>query len=215
MTLQELVDELTLLRVEPVQTGDRVQVIRHEPLLVQLQEAVASRLMKSAGGSSAWTRNMIDSEALTQLETITRKVGSWCEAVGVRPERDAVTDLVAWAGVFLSEVHPESITDFHERELQAWVALIKAMMDPPLSRKDLPGACPVCGADSFTNDQGEPGIPRPLIVEMWDHVARTRASCRACRAVWAFDPRVDGPGQMPMAVRALAHELNAADEVTT
>ncbi|MUG03543.1 hypothetical protein ECC01_21375, partial [Bacillus tequilensis] len=91
------VDELTLPKPVRVPTDTGHTWATEDALLVQLQEAVSSSIRSGSGsGGAAWTRNVLDGDALYQASIITATIGDWCRMAGAAVTRDPVTDLRAW-----------------------------------------------------------------------------------------------------------------------
>lgn len=182
--LLEAVDELTLPRNVKIPTDDGHTWATEDALLVQLQEAVSSSIRSGSGaGGAAWTRNVLDSDALYQAGIITAAISDWCVLVGVKPTRDPVKDLRAWYAARLTATDPE---EFYLGQLRKWAGQIRGMLTPPKTL-EIVAACPVCGEGTFTNDMGEI-VRHPLQMtyraesaNMW---RTAKVACRACEVVW-------------------------------
>lgn len=181
--LLEAVDELTLPRNVKIPTDDGHAWATEDALLVQLQEAVSSSIRSGSGaGGAAWTRNVLDSDALYQASIITATIGDWCHMAGIKPTRDPVKDLRAWYAARLTATNPD---EFYIGQLRRWAGQIRAMTSPPKTL-EITAPCPVCGEGQYTNDLGEV-VRNPLQMtyradaNMW-HTAKVL--CRACEVVW-------------------------------
>ena len=185
--LLEVVDELTLPKPVKVVTDDGHTWATEDPLLTQLQEAVSSSLRSGSGsGGAAWTRNVLDSDALHQAAIITSTIGDWCRMAGATVTRDPITDLRAWYVARLTATNPET---FYLEQLRGWVHRIRSMINPPRTVEIL-GACPVCDQGTYTNDMGEV-IRNPLtLTHPQGTVNGARVLCRACETVWQGAPAV-------------------------
>lgn len=185
MDLLDIIDELTLPKPVKVPTDDGHTWATEDALLVQLQEAISSSIRSGSGsGGAAWTRNVLDSDALHQASIITTTIGDWCRMAGAPVTRDPVKDLRAWYVARLAATNPE---EFYLGQLRKWVGQIRAMISPPKT-VEITAPCPVCNQGTFTNDMGEL-IRNPLIMTYRpdaDNINRTaRVMCRACENVWA------------------------------
>jgi len=198
--LLDAVDALTLPQPVKVATDDGYTWATEDPLLVQLQEAVSSSLRSGSGsGGAAWTRNVLDSDALHQAATITATIGDWCRMVGAPVTRDPVTDLRAWHARILAARDPET---FYLEQLRKWAALIRTIVNPPKTL-EITADCPICGEGTYTNDMGEL-VRHPLTMTyraVDERVHGERVTCRACLNVW------EGVGAM----EELKEELDEKD----
>ena len=181
--LLEAVDQLTKPTRTKVIQGDHVTTVVHEPLLVQLEQAVTSAIGNGGGGGSA-TGSVLNDEALQRLFIIRSQLSGWCRDVDVRPTRtDAVKDLRAWYINFMgTNVDP----DFYTRTLNGWAATIRELIDPP-KRVPLRDPCPVCKASQWTGVDG--GLRASPVAVEYDHgdpYRTVKAVCRAegCGAEW-------------------------------
>lgn len=199
--LLDAVDDLTLPRPVKVETDTGHTWATEDPLLTQLQEAVSSSLNSGSGsGGAAWTRNVLDSDALHQAAIITSTIGDWCRMTGATVTRDPITDLRAWYVAFQTRDQPDG---FYLTRLRSWANQIRAMANPPKT-VEITSPCPVCGEGSYVNDLGE-RITNPLTLtyrpddtNMWRN---SKVLCRACQAVWTGGD----------AMEELADELNEKD----
>lgn len=183
--LLEAVDELTLPRNVKIPTDNGHTWATEDALLVQLQEAVSSSIRSGSGaGGAAWTRNVLDSDALYQAGLITAAIGDWCVIVGIKPTRDPVKDLRSWYAARLTATDPEV---FYLGQLRKWAGQIRAMTSPPKTL-EITAACPVCGQGQYTNDMGEM-VRNPLVMTYRPDDGNLNRSakvmCRACEVVWS------------------------------
>lgn len=182
--LDAAVTALTQPTESLVQVGDKWVKVKHEPLLTQLEEAVRSSFGGSSAGGGSTSGSVLNSAAFYLASQILSQIGDWCRMVGVRPARDAVSDLVAWSIVF------QGSGEFHASQLERWAAEIRDLLDPP-KRVPLNAPCAVCDATSHTDAEGV--VSLPVLVEYdsalasYDRVsaeATMRARCRVCDAEW-------------------------------
>lgn len=178
--LFEAIDALTLPRTTGVMQGDRLVKITHDPLLVQLEQAITSAIGNGGGGGTA-TGAVINDEAFARFAQIASQVRDWCRLAGVTVSKHPGDNLRAWGVQVLA-----ADTSGHVTIMRTWARQIVALLDPP-KRVPLAGACPVCGAKSVTNELGDVS-PNPVQVEYYpENPARTiRAVCRAvsCGVTW-------------------------------
>lgn len=199
--LLDAVDELTLPKPVKVPTDDGYTWATEDALLVQLQEAITSTIRSGSGsGGAAWTRNVLDTDALHQAMIITSTIGDWCHMVGVKATRDPVKDLRAWYVKRMKASNPET---FYLNQLRKWATQIRAMINPPRT-VEIVRPCPVCGQGAFTNDMGEV-VQHPMVMTYRATEDRfwrgAKVLCRACENVW------EGVGAM----EELADELEEKD----
>lgn len=168
----------------------KIHSIEQACLLEQLYAAVNPSTNKSAGSASApWTRNLIDGDALFEYAKMAAAVKDWCRIVGITPTRNTTKDLDAWYVAFNAiPTDDDAPAGWYRTELRRWASLIRNILEPP-KRFEITTPCPVCGADTWTNPDGE-DIPHPLLVEYRvtpeGNPIRPRARCRAtdCGAEW-------------------------------
>lgn len=174
------VKELTEPVIEHIrQTDDdgrylRTHTVEHAPLLTQLEEAITSAIGSGGGGGSA-TGNVLNGEALMRAMMVRSELGDWCRLVGVRPSRDNIASLIAWANVFTFTGRDEG---YYLGKLHGWAQMIRNLIDPP-KRRELTKPCPVCKATSYVNGDGDT-MPNPLVFEYreTDLTGTVRAVCR-------------------------------------
>lgn len=167
-----------------VQVGDKWVKVKHEPLLTQLEEAVRSSFGGSSQGGGSTSGSVLNSAAFYLASQILSQIGDWCRMVGVRPARDAVSDLTAWSIAF----HGDGT--WYVSKLETWAKDIAELLDPP-RRSPINAPCAVCDATSHTDAEGV--VSLPVLVEYdsalasYDRAAAEatmRARCRVCDAEW-------------------------------
>ena len=175
--LDAAVFALTNPTTTKVPVGDRWVTVHHEPLLVQLQEAVTSAIGNGGGGGQV-TGVPLNSMALYHLEVILSQLRDWCRMVWVRPTRNPVADLLAWRDAFTGS------GVFHATKLEEWAGTIRELLDPP-KRVPLADPCVACKADKVVDPEG--AVSRPVVVEydQADPLRTAVARCRVCDARWS------------------------------
>jgi hypothetical protein len=150
-------------------------------LLDQLDEAIQSSMGgNSSGASLASQRSLLDESALFEAMKITTQIGDWCRIVEVRPVHQPAADLKAWHLAIIAK--PQRDDSWHVRQLHKWASRIEAMLDRP-REKDLPDACPACGAEEWWKDGSK--YIRPLIIRYKpEDEAKATALCRFCEQTW-------------------------------
>ena len=199
--LLDAVDALTLptrTKVPQWVTRDGVEVqtvtvIEHDPLLKQLEDAIASTIGAGAGRAMVERRalNVLDSDALYQFSVIASQVGDWCRIVGVKPTRHPTKDLRAWYAARLA-TQTES-DDWYVNTLHGWARMIQAKLNPWASW-EVTDPCPKCHASTWEDevvDLNDRVVKvernRPILVEYppgGDVLAQGRATCRRCGNEW-------------------------------
>lgn len=181
-------------------SGTKTIRIELPSLLEQLDEAIRGT-MGGGGGSLPSERNLLDSDALFRLIKISSMIGDWARAAGaVVVKDDAGTTLRNWYVSYSVKLSSMESERFYIGKLNAWAHQIEAKLDPPRV-KDLPDACPVCGAVTWWLASTKAEYPRPLVIEYKptgpNLIQEARALCRSCETVWG--------------VRELAYELEQAE----
>jgi len=183
--LLEAVDELTLPKRVKVMQDDGVVSVSIPPLLTQLDDMIRSDIGLTASGASlAHERNILDADALYKFIQISSQIRDWCRMAKLRPDKEPAVALRRWY-VAASGGLDEAGETFHARMLGAWAAYIRVKLDPARER-ELPDACPVCGASEWWRD----GVRflHPLVVKYRlgsALVDDARGMCRACEKSWA------------------------------
>jgi hypothetical protein len=184
--LLDAVDRLTKPRTSKVvQQNDAgitcTSTVELPSLLEQLDASIASSMGGNTSGASlASERVPLDTGALFEAMKVTTQIEQWCRLIGVQPKRRPADDLRAWYVATLQKPGPR---EFEVKQLGKWAHAIEALLDRP-REKDLPDACPTCGAKSWWRDGAE--YYRPLLVRYRsdDPVGSATATCRSCEAVW-------------------------------
>lgn len=199
--LLEAVDDLTLTkrvkRKQDVLDGEPGDTVRKTvgtrtvesvmpPKLVQLDEAIRSSIGGSASGRTlAFTRSVLDPEALSKAMQIESQIKDWCRMISVHPDRSPAENLRAWYARTRTLDWDVRTEAFYVRTLRSWAAFIDAKMDP-WNERELPDECPACGATEWWRD-GERYF-HPLVVRYKpvgaETIEKARAMCRACEQVW-------------------------------
>ena len=161
--------------------------VEHEPLLLQLEAAIASTIGVGGRGGSSWDRNVLDSDALYQFSLIESQIRDWCRLAGVEASRHPVDNLRAWYVSRLARPGEHEAADVACADiLWKWAATIRAKMNPARTM-ELTAACPVCGADTWTDTDGVV-YRHPIRIQYRDQdpdiLAHANAICRACDQVW-------------------------------
>lgn len=181
--------------------GTQTVTVEHDPLLVQLEDAIREAMATVAGDAASLksTRGMIDAEALYQFTRISTTVRDWSRMAGA-PRRDTISDqLRAWYVTWTQEEREESHIAFRLRMLNSWAGLIRDKLDPH-DEYVQPGRCPMpdCpqGTDPITGkatwfdprSQEERTDPLVVMFRRTDGpmmVLKAKARCKACGTVWS------------------------------
>jgi hypothetical protein len=208
-TLLDVVDDLTLPKHNPVTQDVMIEVTDTEtqavtvrasgrtrkgfvtlpPLLTQLQDAIRSSIGGTASGASlAHERSVLDADALQKAMIIASTIGDWCRLVDAHHDRaDMCASLRGWYTKRLATNPTQAEDDFYQGQLRGWVSFVWAKLDP-VRERELPDACPTCGAAEWWRD-GE-RYHHPLVIKYRpndaDMIERGRALCRACEQVWGI-----------------------------
>lgn len=194
-TLLDAIDELTLVqntreRQEVLEAGKVIGfqnvTVSLPPLLQQMDDAIRSSMGGSTSGASlAHEASPLDTDALFKLIKIESQIRDWCRIYHVHVTKRPVDDLRAWYVATLAKGLDEAAESFYVKTLGGWAGLIKAKLDP-WREKDLPDACPSCGAKSWWSAGAE--YYRPLVIrykpDEEQMVSKAKAVCRACDEVW-------------------------------
>lgn len=226
--MREAVDALTLPRTVKVIQSDNnrqwVTELRHDPLLIQLRDAVAGGVGKHAGSSPGNERIPFDSSALELFDSITGTINAWYLAIPTPRAHLIVSDrLRAWyvhhANLLRAGKVSREVDETATKTLTGWVSQITAKFDPPtvLELRHLvweggrqvhkPAKCPVeaCGAEWAMNPATGERITA-LVVEYREIGAETLDEavglCRSCGTEW----------RGRFALRALRHELDQQEQ---
>lgn len=197
MTSQrDAVDALTKPVIETHILDGRVIVSELPPLLVQLEMVIRATMGRDAGSkvSTAFERNVLDSDALYEFMLIAERYRSWCRMAGFQPKREPVDDLLAW-----NDAVPEAAPFFIEALVRD-AHTIRGKLEPS-KQIEIDEPCPSCGALTWWDGEGAER-PRPLVVTYLrdDPLGTVTAVCRqeTCLAIWSGE----------MAVRMLRAQLD-------
>lgn len=194
-SLLDAVDELTLVtntreRQEVLEDGKVIGfqnvTISLPPLLQQMDEAIRSSMGGSTSGASlAHEASPLDTDALYKLIKIETQIRDWCRMYAVTPTKRPGDDLRAWYVATLTRGLDDAAETFYVKTLGSWAGIIRSKLDP-WREKDLPDACPACGARTWWSAGSE--FYRPLVIrykpDEEQMVSRAKAVCRACDEVW-------------------------------
>jgi hypothetical protein len=187
-TLLDAVDALTLpTTVKVIQGPGKPTVIKHEPLLTQLEAAVAGNTGSHEGSSKTLERIPIDPGALELKGSISSTVMSWQLRLSKSVKFDTVAgQLRAWYAAYIGTVRTEHTDLQYERILTGWNQQITNMFDPP-TRLEITAPCPLCNA-RVSVDPGTGNQVTAVVVEYLeigaDTLDQASGSCRACGVVW-------------------------------
>jgi hypothetical protein len=165
--------------------------VQHEPLLLQLRDAIAGGIGKHAGSSAARERIPFDAGALELFDQIAGQINAWYRPLpNAREERHIHDRLNDWYLHFENQRRAGKIeleTDRITTHLvEQWARQIEGMFDPPQTI-EITAACPTCGAryahDPKTGDQKTAVVIeyRELGEVTLDHAT---GLCRFCETVW-------------------------------
>jgi hypothetical protein len=185
-----------------VPVGTQKITIELPPLLEQLDGAIRSSMggAPTSGAALAFEGAVLNTAALFTAMKISTQIRDWCRIAKVQPVKNTSTNLVNWYIKLDQGPIALEVETFHVKILSSWAKQIKAMLDPPRER-DLPDACPVCGATEWWDMKDGKKYPRPLVVRyrpsQEDMIGQAKGICRACATVFG--------------VRELAYEIEQAE----
>ena len=162
--------------------------VKHDPLLQQLEEAIASTIGGGGGRSmtAKWALNVLDSDALHQFTIIDSQIRDWCRGAGVTPGRHPLGNLRAFYAAHIGRIVDDGRDRALEGILRKWAGTIRGKLNPPRTM-ELTAACPACGADTWTDVDGVV-YRHPITITYQDQDAdilgSARAMCKACDEVW-------------------------------
>jgi len=187
-TLLDAVDALTLpTTVKVIQGPGKPTVIKHDPLLTQLEAAVAGGIGSHAGASPSRERIPLNADAMRLCDEVGGKLIRW----QLRQSRSVRFDtlagqLRAWYAAYIGTVRTEHTDLQYERILTGWHREITNMFDPP-TRLEITAACPLCNA-RVSVEPGTGNQVTAVVVEYLEIGAATldeaTGLCRACGVVW-------------------------------
>lgn len=208
-----VVDRLTLphktaVLLESDEGASYKEWIEHEPLLVQLRNSIVSSTGPRPGaGGLPSERNVIDSDALEQYETVVHVINELFKQVtDARPFMLPEFTLRSWYVSFRRQVEARKVSsELVERKyskLNRMAAAIEGKLNPP-TVLEITAPCPRCGA---THANDEHGVYRKAIlvesrITEYRSLDHTRARCIACFATWTH-----GRG-----MRQLRYEIDQAE----
>ena len=212
--LLDAVDKLTLNHITKVAQSNEAGIsciseVDHEPLLLQLREAIAGGIgSKGASGSDGSTRIPFDPGAQALFDSIARQINAWYQTLpGAVEERYIHDRLRDWYIDYSNRLRAGKVSEATERDtlrvVEGWVRRIEAMFDPPTTL-ELTTGCPVCeqrwAYDPKTGDKIAAIIIeyRNIGVETFD---KATGLCRSCEAVWRGGS----------ALRALRYDIDARE----
>lgn len=182
-------------RVKAIRDNGEVVTVEHDPLLVQLEQAIRGSMIGGDGGSSslAAERGVLNSQALFEFKQIEHQLNRWCFDVGVEPTKDASETLRKW---YIGWLNTTPAPEFHCSEMRRWAKAITDILDPP-RRVEHPDPCPACDAKTWFDEGSGETKTHPILITYRTDLgeAEMKGSCRACGKEWG--------------VRELAWELEA------
>jgi hypothetical protein len=127
--------------------------VDHDPLLHQLEAAIASTMTGGGGRAQKFAMNVLDSDALHRFTLIESQIRDWCRLAGVEATRHAADNLRAWYVTRLAMQEDEARDSAAVKMLRGWAVTIESKLDPPRSREIL-DPCPQCGSDTWVDGEG-------------------------------------------------------------
>lgn len=168
-----------------------ISEVEHEPLLIQLRDAVAGGTSRHAGASLGSERIPLDPAALELFDRIVAQINAWyLQLPNVREERYIHDRLTDWYVDFENRRRAGTIPDSEEREtirlVAGWAHTVEGMFDPPVTL-ELTAQCPVCGERYAHNPKTGDQIAA-IVIEYRNIGTETldeaTGLCRFCAAVW-------------------------------
>ncbi|MGW9587477.1 DUF7341 domain-containing protein [Microbacterium sp. NPDC055455] len=201
--LLDAVDELTkpVVLHHTVADSRFTCIVYDTPLLDRLQEEIRFSLSREGSKSLPNQRIPLNSGALMLFMRISSQVADWAHgARGVVYKGDPSRTLRAWYVAWSQTQREPGEINARVKLLHGWAASIRRELEPPRQR-ELPDACPACGADEYWRD-GE-RLPKPLVLEIPRNpdlslIDESTAACRACDKRWG--------------ARELAYELETTNQ---
>lgn len=165
-TFLDLIDRLTRVTVEVIETDDGLKRVEHDGLLQQLRGAIFAG-MEGTGGSSAFgSKPPLDAGAADLLNLIDSQAATVLSAVDPKPTPLGITE--SYVRLWAAQSQPDTIyrvgspatsvdgvvfTELQditaERLAAQWVTKITAFFDPPTTA-DIMAPCPECGVELLT-----------------------------------------------------------------
>lgn len=214
--LLDAVDKLTkphTTRVMQEKNGITcISPVDHEPLLLQLRNAVAGGIGAHEGSSSsARERIPFDAGAQALFDSIAKQINAWYITLpNAREERHIHDRLRDWYIDHANRLRAGKITDESDHAttklVEGWAHAVEAMFDPPRT-VEIPGACPECGG-AFAIDVKTGDRITALVVEYRNQgqetMEKAEGHCRSCEASWrgssgmrAMRWGIDNPPETP------------------
>lgn len=168
--------------------GQKVVKVELPPLLLQLDEAIRGTIGIGGSASLKSQRNMLDADALYRFMQISSQIKDWARQVHATVTPDACETLRAWYLKYEDRTVNGAGERFRVKMLRSWASQIEAKLDPPRVR-ELPDACPLCGATEWWNPQ-DPKLPyrHPVVILYKPHhpgwFEDAQGMCRFCGEVW-------------------------------
>jgi hypothetical protein len=129
------------------------------PLLDMLATMVRPNMERTGGGSSAATRNLIDTKALTLLMHIEDVSRAWLIEWGIKVTGDRKADVAAYSERANTLHRTGVITETDWLRLtsypQTWVGRIWDLIEPPMQIPLKEAECPKCGRAKWINENDE------------------------------------------------------------
>jgi len=186
--LLDAVDALTLPTTARVdQGGGHPTVIKHAPLLDQLEAAVAGGIGSHAGASAYRERMPLNADAMRLIDDVSSVVMVWHLRLSSSVRFGSLAVRVrAWYVLHLGSVTSEHTDKAYAGVLEGWQKEVEALFDPP-TRLEVTAPCPMCGVRRSTDERtGQEGSA--VVIEYREVGALTLdeavGSCRACEVVW-------------------------------
>lgn len=208
-TLLDAVDGLTKrwsYRVHQPATHDkpaRTTIVRHQPRLRMLEDAILTSTNRDGGGALARERDVMNTAAVQLMADYKRQINRAAKALDV-PPGEPIPTLRRWYVATRAKVLPESWERDWINRLEWWAGEIDALLNPP-EQVTIERPCPRCAAVLFTDKADGQQKPWPVRARKWDirqhGTDSAEAVCMVCGARW------DGL----TAVRALAYDLEQID----
>lgn len=163
--LLDAIDDLTIVHIIttpniPIldgtgkQTGEKTHYEKHDGLIKQLREAIASDIGGTAAGKPSNERIPLDADALQKYEQIEKAIGEKYVALlkkvpGLYPEKN----LREWYIEFTNQHRAGKLSDeTYDDELkvmQSWVRIVTEKLSPPTILEIPNEQCPECGFDWY------------------------------------------------------------------